>query len=273
MALFESVRQDLRVAIRILAKSPGATALSVISLALGIGLTAGMFSVGDAIFLRPMPFREPGKLLKTSSLGDDGSVFLYGWPDYLDMASTGRILAEFAAYQHRGGMLGAGEEPERVSADSVTSNYFSLLGVRAMIGQASVETVAGRPQVVLGYRLWRRYFGGDPMVAGKSVLFSGKAFMVAGVMPQEFTGVVRGVATDVWLNNDAWFTVLGQRGDQESRGGQFEIVARLQPGARRLARRQSWTPRSEAPESINPRRQAQLERYWRLNSRPIGPPA
>src|ERR1017187_5754098 len=117
MALFESVRQDLRVAIRVLAKSPGATARSVISIALGIGLTAGMFSVGDAIFLRPMPFREPGKLLKMDSLGDDGRGFLYGWPDSVDVASAGRALAEFTAFQHRGGMLGEGEEPQPVIAD------------------------------------------------------------------------------------------------------------------------------------------------------------
>jgi predicted permease len=230
MAPFESVWHDLRVAIRVLAKGPGATALSVISIALGIGLTAGMFSVGDAMLLRPMPFREPGRLLQANSLGDDGRPLPYGWPDYLDMASAGRTLAEFAAYQHRGGLLGEGEQTERVQADSVTANYFSLVGVRAMIGQASVEAVAGRPQVVLGYRLWRRHFGGDPKVGGKSVLFSGKAFVVVGVMPEEFTGVARGNSTDVWLSNEAWFTVLGNRLDEESRSGQFEIVARLQPG-------------------------------------------
>ncbi len=81
MVSFESVRADFRLAIRVLAKSPGATALSVISIALGIGLTAGMFSVGDAMLLRPMPFHEPRKLLKAVSFGDDGRAFLYGWPD------------------------------------------------------------------------------------------------------------------------------------------------------------------------------------------------
>lgn len=230
MPPFDSVSHDLRTAVRVLRKSPGATALSVVSIALGIGLTAGLFSVGDAMLLRPMPFREPGKLLTVSSRGDDGRLFLYGWPDYLDMAEAGRGLAEFAAYQRRGGLLETGEETQFVITHSATPNYFSLLGVRAMLGRASVEPAEGRPQAVLGYRLWQQRFGGDPTIAGKTVLLNGKAFLVAGVMPEEFTGTVRGIVTDVWVSNDAWFTVLGNREEQESRDGQFEIVARLKPG-------------------------------------------
>jgi predicted permease len=114
--------------------------------------------------------------------------------------------------------------------DSVTSNYVSLLGVRTLLGQASLDALAGRPQVVLGYRLWQRRFGGDANVVGRPVLLSRKAFVVAGVMPEEFYGIVRGNATDVWMSNDAWFNVMGNRSDQVHRGGQFEIVARLKPG-------------------------------------------
>lgn len=237
MALLESIWQDLRIAIRVLRKSPGATALSVISIALGIGLTAGMFSVGDAMLLRPMAFHQPGKLLYATSLGDDGRPLMYGWPDCLDMAAAGRDLAEFAAYQRRILLLAAGDETEMLLASPVTQDYFSLLGVRAMLGRASVDTAAGRPQAVLGYRLWQRRFGGDPDIAGKTVLFSGQAFSVAGVMPEEFTGLVRGTITDVWVSTDAWFTVLGHRDEQQSRDGQFEMVARLKPGvtARRAA--------------------------------------
>ena len=142
--LLETVIQDLRHGLRVLRKSPGATMLSVLSIALGIGLTAGMFSVGDAMLLRPMPFHRPSELLMASSRGDDGRPFLYGFPDYVDMAAAGRDLAELAAYQQRGAMLAAGDETERVQVDSVTSNYFSLLGVR---------TFSGR-------RRWMRWRGG-----------------------------------------------------------------------------------------------------------------
>jgi predicted permease len=135
-----------------------------------------------------------------------------------------------ASYQQRGAMLAAGDETEPVQVDLVTSNYFSLLGVRTLLGQASLDALAGRPQVVLGYRLWQRRFGGDANVVGRPVLLSRKAFVVAGVMPEEFYGIVRGNATDVWMSNDAWFNVMGNRSDQVHRGGQFEIVARLKPG-------------------------------------------
>ena len=196
-----------------------------------------MFSVGDAMLLRPMPFHQPGKLLKAASLGDDGRPMLYGWPDCLDMAAAGRGLAEFAAYQRRGLSLAEGDETETILASPVTPNYFSLLGVGAMLGRASTDPAAGRPQAVLGYRLWQRRFGGNPNIAGATVLLSGQAFLVAGVMPEPFTGLVRGIATDVWVSTDAWFTVLGNRGDRQSRSGQFEMVARLKPGvtARRAA--------------------------------------
>jgi predicted permease len=155
---------------------------------------------------------------------------MYGWPDYLDMAATGRNLAEFAAYQRRGVIFAVGDETERLLADSVTPNYFPLLGVRAIVGQASVDPIVQTPQAVLGYRFWQRRFGGDPHIAGKTARFSGRAFLIAGVMPEEFTGVVRGITTDVWLSNDACFTVLGNRRDRESRSGQFELVARLKSG-------------------------------------------
>jgi predicted permease len=189
-----------------------------------------MFSVGDAMLLRPMAFHQPDKLLMATSLGDDGRPLMYGWPDCLDMAAAGRDVAEFAAYQRRGLSLAAGDETESVLASPVTPNYFSLLGVRAMLGRASVDAEAGRPRAVLGYRLWQRRFGGDPNLAGKTILADGEAFVVAAVMPEEFTGLARGVTTDVWVSTDAWFTVLGRRGDQRSRSGQFEIVARLRPG-------------------------------------------
>ena len=82
----------------------------------------------------------------------------------------------------------------------------------------------------MGYQLWQRRFGGDPQLVGKTILLNGKAFLVAGIVPREFVGLNRGIATDIWMNADAWFTVFGIRGDQQSRGGQFQMFARLNPG-------------------------------------------
>ncbi|HTS29473.1 MAG TPA: ADOP family duplicated permease [Bryobacteraceae bacterium] len=222
---------DLRVAFRILAKNPGATALSILSITLGIGLTAGMFSVVDAMFLRPLPISRPGEIYEVASRADDGQdLSYYGWPDYLDMAASGEGLVTLVAYQRRSSQLAGPDGDLSVLTHPVTSNYFQVLGVKAELGRASVDAVEGRPQVVVGHQLWERRFGGDPHLVGKTILLNGKAFLVAGIVPREFTGLNRGVTTDIWMSADAWFTVFGARRDQQSRRGQFQMFARLRPG-------------------------------------------
>jgi len=221
--------QDLRVAARVVAKNPIPTALSVLSIALGIGLTTAVFSVGDALVLRPLPLQRPGEVLTVVSRGDDGAVFQYGWPDYEDMRNSGAGVLDIAAYQKRGGMLAKEEGSEEVLVSPATPNYFTLLGVRAVVGRASLEPRDGRPAVVIGYRLWQRRFGGDPDIVGKTIVLGGKALTVTGVMPAEFGGLARGVANDIWVSTDAWFDVL-ERGYRYNRGDQFEFILRLKPG-------------------------------------------
>src|ERR1035437_2796871 len=208
-----SLWQDLRVAVRHLAKTPGATALSVLSIALGIGLTTGIFSVVDAHYLRPLPIERPREVLYVSS-----------------HAEAGKDLVTLVAYQRRASQLAGEDENLLVLTNPVTPNYFSMLGVRAQVGAASVDPADGRPRAVLGFQLWQRRFRGDPQIVGKTILLNKKAFLVAGVMPRAFPGLVRGITTDIWMSVDAWFTVFGQTGDQKSRHGQFELVARLKPG-------------------------------------------
>lgn len=229
MPSLEALWADLRLAVRILAKGPAVTALSVVSIALGIGLTAGMFSVGDAMLLRPLPIHEPRRLLQASSTGDDRQIFYYGWPDFLDIQAAAGDVADFAAYQRRGSMLRVGEDVVQTFTNPITPNFFSLAGVRAVLGQASVDPVAGQNRVVLGHRIWERQFGGDRNIVGKTVILRNRPFAVAGVLPKEFTGLARGISVDVWMNNDAWFAA-GNREEQDDREGQYEIFARLKPG-------------------------------------------
>ena len=230
MRPLQSFWQDIRMAFRVLKKSPGATGLSVLSIALGIGLTTGVFSVGDAMLLRPFPFERPGEVFQVYAMGDDGKPLFPGWDDYRDMARAGAGLLDMAAYQGRGVMLARGEDTEAILANPVTPNFFSFLGVRAALGRATVDSVAGRPGVVLGHRLWQRRFGSDPQVVGKTVLLNGQALVVNAVMPAQFTGLQRGVAIDVFVSMDTWFDVLGHTEEKRGRNGQFEFVARLKPG-------------------------------------------
>jgi predicted permease len=230
MRPFQPFWQDIRMAIRILRKSPAATGLSILSIALGIGLTTGVFSLGDALLLRPFPFARPGEVFQVFSMGDDGRQFLHGWDDYRDMARAGAGMLDMAAYQGRGVMLAQGDATEAVLANPVTPNFFTFLGVRAELGRATVDSTAGRPGFVMGHRLWQRRFGGDPQVVGKTVMLNGKALVVNGVMPAQFTGLQRTVAFDVFVGMDTWFDVLGHAEEKQGRDGQFEFVARLKPG-------------------------------------------
>jgi len=223
------MRYDLRAAFRLLTKSPGATALSVLSIALGIGLTTGIFSVADAILLRPLAINRPGELLTISSHADDGSWLLYGWPDYLDMVKATPDLATLVAYDRTSTMLTGNGEDQSVLTHVVTPNYFSVLGVRAQLGIATVDDAEGRPRAVIGHRLWQQRFGGSPQIVGKTILLNNKAVLVAGVMPAEFIGLNRGVTTDVWVSTGAAFDVLGLD-NRQARNGEFEMVARLKPG-------------------------------------------
>jgi len=147
--------QEMRLGIRLLWKARGATALSIVSIALGIGLTTGIFSVEDAMLLRPLPIDRPAGLLYASSRADDGRTVLYGWPDYEDMVQAGTALGDFAAYERRGVTLARPDESELVLATPATLNYFSLIGVRAALGRASLNDAEGQPAAVLGTRCGR----------------------------------------------------------------------------------------------------------------------
>ena len=230
MRFAESLWQDARTALRVLTKSPSTTVLCVLSLALGIGLTTGLFSVGDAMLLRPFAFPRPAEVFQVASIGDDGRVFLYGWRDYQDMVASAGGVAELATYERRGVMLTQGDERSFPLTYATSPNFFPLLGVKPLLGRASLDPVSGRPAAVLGYRVWQRQFAGDPAILGKTILLRNQAFTVTGVLPPEFTSLARGTVNDIWVSTDAWFDVIGNREERQSRGGQFEMIARLKPG-------------------------------------------
>ena len=185
--------RDLRLALRLLAKNPGATALAVLSIALGIGLTSGLFAVGDAALLRPLPVEKPQDLWWVTSRGDDGNFMMYGWPDYLDMAKALEGRAQLAASQRRGVLVGADDNSQFVTIQPASPNFFQVAGVKAALGRASLGEAEGTPETVLGYRLWQTHFASDPHIVGKTVLLNHKPFLVAGVMPEVFAEFQRGI--------------------------------------------------------------------------------
>jgi predicted permease len=184
-AWIETVGQDTRFAVRTLLRSPGFTIAAVVALALGIGATTAIFSVVDAVLLRPLPYADPDRL----------TVVLHGGRDpvapanYLDWRREASAFTRMGAAEYWQTNLSGGDRPERVLGLHVTADILPLLGVPPLLGRvfAPEEDAAGRDHVVvLGYRIWQRRFGGDPSVVGRTVALDGAAYAVVGVMPRGF---------------------------------------------------------------------------------------
>jgi predicted permease len=226
---FGSCRQDLRFAVRGLRSRPGFTLTVLLTLALGIGANAAIFTVVDAILLKPLPYAQPDRLVHLwetfESRVDARSEASY--PDYLDWRARNHVFADLAGYQGGGYILG-GATPQMVGAARVTANFFNVLGVRPLLGRtfAPGEDAPGAPRVVLlTYGLWQRQFAGDRGIVGRSIVLDGTPSTVIGVLPKEFA-FARQAAAELWAPIDRT-----QRA-REIRGNHWlNVVARLKPGA------------------------------------------
>jgi putative ABC transport system permease protein len=194
-----TILQDLRYGARLLLKQPGFTAVAVITLALGIGANSAIFSVVNAVLIKPMPYREPDRLvqfwetnpLKNWTQATVAPANLFDWQ------KQNQVFEEIAAYMGAdkkgttlsGLQMESDGEPERIKALYVTGNLFSALGANAMIGRAlrEEETWEGKHTVaVLSYELWQRRFGADPKIVGRQIIFDGRSREIVGVMPPDF---------------------------------------------------------------------------------------
>jgi predicted permease len=223
----DSLLHDLRLAVRALRRSPGFTAAAALTLALGIGATTAVFGIVDAVLLRPLPYPAPDRLVRLYQ-GDRHSGTTregFSTPDFLDLRERSRTLEGAAAFRTRPMALG-GEEAERVSATHASHELFPLLGASPLLGRAydaAEDSPGGEPVVVLGERLWRRRFGADPAILGRTVLLDDRAHVVVGVLPADFA--FPSAETDLWVPLRAAPT-SAPRGVHD-----LGVVARLAPGA------------------------------------------
>jgi putative ABC transport system permease protein len=203
---------DVRFAFRQLRKSPGFTFVVVITLALGIGANAAIFSIVNAVLLRPLPYPAADRIMVLNESSGPGQDFSVALPDYFDWRNDNTVFEHLAATHKESRNLSGipGRDPERVSCASVTRNFFNIVGIGAEIGRtfSEDEDKAGAPPVaVLSDRLWQRVFNRDPGVIGRSITLHDSNFTVIGVMPPQLTSPQD---TDVWLsmmrrsNNPAW---------------------------------------------------------------------
>jgi putative ABC transport system permease protein len=184
--------QDVRYGVRMMRKRPGFTAVVVLTLALGMGANTAIFSVVNAVLLRPLPYRNAERLVWVAGNVRGGTNRAsVSPPDYVDYRAQNTVFEEFAASTSVPvpvNLTGAGE-PERLTGSLVTANYFRAFGVAPALGRAfgpDEERAGPAPVAVLSDGLWRRRFGGDPSVVGKTVALDGKAVTVVGIAPPEF---------------------------------------------------------------------------------------
>jgi predicted permease len=197
-ALLEQLGQDVRYALRGLRRAPVFAITTIATLALGIGANTAMFSVIDALLLRPLPVHEPERLFAVYRGPTSGA---FSFPDFHALTAENAVLSGVAAWGSQSAWLRTQAGFDRLVLDTVSPNYFSLLGIVPQIGTAFVTTddVASRGMVVISDHLWRTRFGADPAVVGRSIVLSGQSMTVIGVAPRAFIGLQPAAPTDGWI--------------------------------------------------------------------------
>ncbi|HMY75175.1 MAG TPA: ABC transporter permease, partial [Blastocatellia bacterium] len=200
----QTLWQDLRYGARMLAKQPGFTLIAVVILALGIGANATIFSVLDALWLKPLPgVTEPSQLVQVGQTYGGKGFNSVSFPDYRDYAAQTTAFAAIAAESEQQFHFGTDKAAERIKGSLVTGNYFDVLGVQPKLGrllQPAESVVEGaNPVAVISERLWRHQFGASPNVAGTAVSLNSHSYTIVGVAA-EFKGTSRmDENTDVWI--------------------------------------------------------------------------
>jgi predicted permease len=268
--LWSSVAHDIRYAARFLVANPAFTIMFVGTLALGIGATTTIFSLMDAALLRRPPVAEPESLVAVYTscrAGDPRCTSSY--PDYLDYRDRTTNLADLAATTLQTVSLGDDERGARLTVvETVTGNYFSLLGVPAARGRAIQPDDdllrSGAQVVVLSHALWTEHFGSDPAVVGTTIRLNGTPFEIVGVAPEAFRGLALDAAPEAWIPLQS-SAVLGmgsvaQPTIWENRGSRWigRLVGRLAPSstveqARAELLAISEAMRAEDPDARGPR--------------------
>jgi predicted permease len=232
VVFLESLLQDLRFGLRALWKSPGFTAVAVLTLALGIGVNTSIFTLLNALILRPLAVPEAHRVV-TLFRGDSRAC---SYPDYLDYRDRNRAFSDLAADMPNETSLDAGDSSEVILVEGVSYNYANVLETKPLLGRwfsPGDERVApGEFLAVISYRIWRSRFAGDPNVLGKQVRMESRPYTIIGVAAQEFQGMSQPVVTDLWVplaayarHNDFIAGVIHNRLD-----ARIMLVGRLAPG-------------------------------------------
>jgi predicted permease len=220
----ETCLKDLRFGLRSLGRSPGFTAVALLTLALGIGANTAIFSVIHAVMLRPLPYREPSQLAK---IWPERPRVSASKSDYVEIRDAARSFDGIAAYSNWGFTVTGSGEPAKIEGARVTANLISLLGVDAQLGRvfALEEDQPGRDKVaLLSHALWQTRFGSDPRIIGQTILIDGTSYGVVGVMPKGFN-FPNTSPHDLWVP-----ATLDPSAREDFASGYLTLVGRLKAG-------------------------------------------
>jgi putative ABC transport system permease protein len=222
--------QDVRYALRQLRKSPGFTSAAVLMLALGIGANTAIFSMVNAVLLRPLPYKEADRLVMVWEQNPHR-----GWlenivsaANFLDWKKQNDVFTAMAAFESNFFNLSGGNKPEEIAGERVTTNLFSVLGVRPLRGRPFLpeEEKRGASAVIVSYGLWQQNFGGDPELVGKPISLNGQAYTVVGILPATFAD---DYSASFAQHSRVWISGL----DLQPEGRElhdYHAIARLKPG-------------------------------------------
>ncbi len=230
--------QDLRYAVRTLWKKPGFALIVIVTLAVGIGANTAVVTIVNAVLFRPRPVAQPERLVELY-VGDASHPYHAGaYQDFLIFRDQPEIFSGLAAYHVDQFKLGGAEDVEQVWGEAVSGDYFGLLGVNAIKGRTFLpeedENPGTHPVAVISHGFWQRRFGADPAVIGQTITLNHQPLTVVGVAPPQYTGMIRGLAIDVWVPLMMVPQLVPQYGlaRLNSRGNSWLfMVGRLRPGA------------------------------------------
>lgn len=231
--------QDLRYGARMLGKNPGFAFVVVLILAVGIGINSAVFSFLDHALFRSLPVPRPQELVAVGFRAEPGAAAAtYGdfhYPLYVHYRAQAETFAGLLACTSDPVDLAAGATSERVMGAGVSDNYFSVLGVKPILGRSLLvedEAPGSPPVTVISHRLWQRRFGGDRAVLGRTIQMNGSLLTVVGVMPPGFTGTCAGFDTALYVPLQVWARVNGFSPDNRERTW-LMLLGRLKPGVTR----------------------------------------
>jgi len=232
LPVVETTFQDLRYAARMLKKNPLFAAIAIFTLALGIGANTAIFSVVNAVLLRPLRYPNAERIVAIEELNEKGTRVQVTPANFLDWRAESTSFEHLAAILARTANLSAADESERINLAMTSANFFQVFGLQPQMGRFFLpdEERAGHDAVaVLSYGLWQRHFGGDPSLVGQSIMLDGQAYTVVGIAPAGFQYPDR---TEVWIPPYQLVPTLGPQMDiQRARGfGFLSAVALLKPG-------------------------------------------